>query len=609
MCVFTTLKRLPGMYERYFGFKERPFRLVPDPAYLFLGRSHQEAMAHLVYTVKAGEGFVALTGEVGTGKTTLCRAFLAQLEKDTEVAYIFNPPADPVDLMRAVNRDFGLSCESGELQELIHCLNAFLIEKKRQEKQILLIIDEAQNLNRHVLEQIRLLSNLETDRSKLLQIILVGQPELTKTLESEQLRQLRQRITLRCRLEALSLAESEAYIRHRIHLASQNGRLLFTKGAIRRIFRFSEGIPRLINMVCDRGLLAAFTEDRKVVDARTVRKAVKEFSTSDAGALGRWGIWATALLAAAAFILVIYFYSPFSLTRIDVGPAAESIDAPAPDAADAPPASETAHETAATDASASTVQDETAGTGQSISVGLWLDTADAVQTRSQAVLEIFRLWDQDTSALRLAEYLQDDLTFFQLSASQAGMEVYEVEGRLDLVSVLDLPAILELASADAAARGFAVLTGGDEDGYDLFLPGQSGAVAVDGAALRRYWNGKAYIPWKNFFAISGRIPYNAPGDSVLTLKLLLRDLGYDDVDLNPEYDEITRQAVTDVQARRGIPVDGVVGSMTKIAMYNMKGGLRIPKISETGGLGVPPPSHSGTRPDEKISESAGRKRT
>ena len=595
LCAFDNPEKVSlGMYERYFGFKERPFRLVPDPAYLFLGRSHQEAMAHLVYTVKAGEGFVALTGEVGTGKTTLCRAFLAQLEKDTEVAYIFNPPADPVDLMRAVNRDFGLSCESGELQELIHCLNAFLIEKKRQEKQILLIIDEAQNLNRHVLEQIRLLSNLETDRSKLLQIILVGQPELTKTLESEQLRQLRQRITLRCRLEALSLAESEAYIRHRIHLASQNGRLLFTKGAIRRIFRFSEGIPRLINMVCDRGLLAAFTEDRKVVDARTVRKAVKEFSTSDAGALGRWGIRAAALLAAAAFILVIYFYSPFSLTRIDVGPAAESIDAPAPDAADASLASE--------GASASTVEDETAGTGQAISVGLWLDTADAVLTRSQAVLEIFRLWDQDTSALRLADYLQDDLTFFQLSASQAGMEVYEVEGRLDLVSVLDLPAILELASADAAARGFAVLTGGDEDGYDLFLPGQSEAVAVDGAALRRYWNGRAYIPWKNFFAISGRIPNSAPGDSVLTLKLLLRDLGYSDVDLNPEYDEATRQAVTDVQARQGIPVDGVVGSMTKIAMYNMKAGLKIPKISQFAVLASPEPADSSTPPTERTAE-------
>ncbi len=565
------------MYERYFGFKERPFRLVPDPAYLFLSRSHQEAMAHLVYTVEAGDGFVALTGEVGTGKTTLCRAFLAQLGPGAEVAYILNPPTDPVDLMRAVNRDFGLSAESSDLQDLIHCLNAFLIEKKKQEKKVLLIIDEAQNLNRHVLEQIRLLSNLETTRSKLLQIILVGQPELNNTLQSNQLRQLRQRITLRCQLAPLSLSETEAYIRHRIHVASKNGRVLFSNGAVRRIFRFSNGIPRLINMACDRGLLAAFSEDRKMVNGSVASKALKELGTIPAIGLQRWKFWSTVLAAGAILLLtVVSIYGPFVPQWTDPDTPADSSlksgEIPVEDSVSA------AKPSSSSDAPHPAALSEASVLGKSFSLDSWIEAADEVQTRSQAVLEVFRRWGEGGLTLRLSDYLKDDLTFFQVSAGQAGMEVYPVIDRFDGIEVLGLPAILEFASTDGTHRAYGVLNSVEEGLYTLFVPGQTEAFAIDKAELHRFWSRKAYVLWKNFFSISGQIPGNAPGESVVTLKLLLRDLGYENVDLSPRYDEAARGAVTDIQARQNLPVDGVVGSMTKIALYNMKEELEIPRL-------------------------------
>ncbi|MBN1107069.1 MAG: AAA family ATPase, partial [Deltaproteobacteria bacterium] len=181
------------MYKNFFGFKERPFQLVPNPAYLFLSRSHEEAMAHLTYALSQGDGFVEMTGEVGTGKTTLCRAFLENLDQNTDAAYIFNPKLDSLQLLKAINDEFGISSEGDNIKDLIDRLNAFLLRRKAEGKKVILVIDEAQNLSADVLEQLRLLSNLETTTSKLLQIVLVGQPELGEMLDSQELRQLGQR--------------------------------------------------------------------------------------------------------------------------------------------------------------------------------------------------------------------------------------------------------------------------------------------------------------------------------------------------------------------------------------------------------------------------------
>jgi general secretion pathway protein A len=568
------------MYERFFGFKERPFRLVPDPAYMFLGRSHREALAHLVYAVRAGDGFVEVTGEVGTGKTTLCRAFLEQLESDTETAFIFNPPSDPVDLLQAINRDFGLPTESDRLQHLIETLNAFLIEQRRRDKHVLLLIDEAQNLNQHVLEQIRLLSNLETASGKLLQIILVGQPELHDTLQSKHLRQLRQRITLSCRLLPLSLPETEAYIRYRLQVASTNGQPVFTRAAVRRIFRFSAGIPRLINMACDRALLQAFTLNRHEVGSKSAARAMAELKASRTGTPGgrtRW-IW---IAAAVALATVVATNEPL-LTKIrqgvSVGSDVENRKADTRAQLQTPSIPQETGEGAVSDPTAA------AGGGEDQTMQRlekWVQTADAVRSRSLAVEDLVRRWIPEAAALRLPEHLEDDSTFFQIAAGQAGLSVYEVENP-DLLPRLDLPAILAIGSGRPSVRGFVVLSGIEDERYVFSVPGKERPVLCDSSDLDRLWSGPAYVLWKNFFAISGRIPGGAPGESIITLKLLLRDLGYDGVDLGPAYDDNTRRAVMDVQVSGNLPVDGVVGPLTKIALYNRKPGLPIPKLGAGG---------------------------
>jgi general secretion pathway protein A len=262
------------MYTRFFGFKERPFKLVPNPAYLYLSKGHEEALAHLQCAIVHEDGFVAITGEVGTGKTTLCRSFLENLGKEVEAAYIFNPRLDAVGLLKAINQELGIEHTADAIKPLTDTLNQYLMAQHAQGKKVLLIIDEAQNLGRDVLEQLRLLSNLETTLHKLLQIVLVGQPELGDLLDSHELRQLRQRITLYARLRPFTFKETRDYIEHRIRIASGRSAVRFTRAACRRIHRFAGGIPRLINIACDRALLCAFGVESRKVTGRIVGEAL-----------------------------------------------------------------------------------------------------------------------------------------------------------------------------------------------------------------------------------------------------------------------------------------------------------------------------------------------
>ena len=267
------------MYENFFGFREKPFKLVPNPAYLFLSKSHEEALAHLNYALAQGDGFVEITGEVGTGKTTLCRSFLEKLDDNTIAAYIFNPKLGPKQLIKAINDELGIKYDAENTKDLIDKLNAFLIHKKAEGKKIILLIDESQNLNRNVLEQLRLLSNLETSKEKLLQIILVGQPELSDMLDSHDLRQLGQRITLKYHLTPLTYKETAEYIQYRIKIAAQGTGIKFDRSALRQIYKYSRGIPRVINIACDRTLLTAFGLNRHKITANIARASIRELSS------------------------------------------------------------------------------------------------------------------------------------------------------------------------------------------------------------------------------------------------------------------------------------------------------------------------------------------
>ena len=262
------------MYLEFFHLTEFPFSITPDPRYLYLSRQHREAFHHVMYGIEQRKGFIQLTGEVGSGKTTLCRAVLGQLGSKTRTALILNPCVSAPELLRAIAHDFGLKAKGRDRLPYIEALNAFLLERMREGDNVALLIDEAQDLSPELMEQVRLLSNLETDQAKLIQIVLVGQPELADRLDSPALRQLRQRITVRYHLRTLAEEEVAAYIQHRLHMAGSDGSVLFDRKALRTVFRYSKGIPRLINAACDAALLAAYVAEVKTVDGRCMQRAL-----------------------------------------------------------------------------------------------------------------------------------------------------------------------------------------------------------------------------------------------------------------------------------------------------------------------------------------------
>jgi len=264
------------MYTAFYGLREKPFALSPDPRFLYLAGSHREALAHLLYGIEQGEGFISVTGEVGTGKTTLCRTLLERLDGDTELAFLFNPSRTALELLQSICAEFGLPAEGLARRALMEQLNRFLVEQKRASKRVLLIIDEAQNLSENTLEQVRLLSNLETSREKLIQILLLGQPELDRKLDERGLRQLRQRISVRWKLEALDATETRAYVRHRLAVAAGEPKDLFSDAALREVHRRTGGIPRLVNQLCDRALLAGYAARAAKIGPKLAREAARE---------------------------------------------------------------------------------------------------------------------------------------------------------------------------------------------------------------------------------------------------------------------------------------------------------------------------------------------
>src|SRR5881398_1255803 len=267
------------MYERFFGLADAPFRLTPDPRYLFLSQKHADALAHLKLGLSESSGFVCITGDVGTGKTTLLRAFLTGPIPDTETAYVFNPVLSPLELLQTINGEFGLRADTDSRTELVGALNRHLLAQRKAGRQAIVVIDEAQALAVEVLEQLRLLSNLETTTEKLLRIILVGQPQLRTLLLHPELVQLNQRITLRWHIGPLARQETAAYVEHRLAIASQgHAGPIFTRPALRLIHRLSGGVPRLINMIAHRAMVAAFADDRRTVERRSVRRAYDEIA-------------------------------------------------------------------------------------------------------------------------------------------------------------------------------------------------------------------------------------------------------------------------------------------------------------------------------------------
>ena len=264
------------MYREFFGIRENPFNVTSDPSFLFLSRKHKEALSHLMYGIRERKGFLEITGEIGTGKTTLCRALLNKFDEHTKSALVLNPDLSQLQLMQVIMEDFGLHVEKQTKMYMVGCLNNFLLKQLANNNNVVLIIDEAQNLKSPVLEQIRLLSNLETEKEKLFQIVLVGQPELREKLNSPHLRQLRQRIAVRYHILPLDRDEVGDYIKHRLGVAGSSGDIIFEDRAVDLIHGYSKGIPRLINIICDKALLLGFVLETKRIDFDLIMRSINE---------------------------------------------------------------------------------------------------------------------------------------------------------------------------------------------------------------------------------------------------------------------------------------------------------------------------------------------
>jgi len=633
------------MYKNFFGFNERPFKLVPNPAYLFLSRSHEEALAHLTYAVIQGEGFMEITGEVGTGKTTLCRAFLEHLDDTTKTAYIFNPNLNSLELLKAINDEFGIPSDANNAKDLIDTLNAFLIEQKTRGKHTVLLIDEAQNLTNEVLELLRLLSNLETAKHKLLYIILVGQPELKEKLDSHELRQLRQRISLSCRLIPLGFNDVRNYIQHRINIASKKPGVRFAEGAYRSIYNYTKGIPRLINIVCDRALLTAFGLDQKEITQKIVKASIKELTDSNdinkkSFKKQKKAILFFSILSLILFMMIYFRPELFKENTIFNSPVTKKLDIrdsnnvkesappdtafdvkqpvpavtptvkkePVPDVAafdekipvsDVTPAvkKEPAPDVAALDEKIPVpiviASDSKKNEPQKIKkfesviepiteplvdFGNILKTMNRISSRRKAVKVVLNLWDIEPEINPELDAINDDQDFFRRVSKENHLLLRRITGNLNAIKKLNLPVILAVHLKNSIDPVYLSLIKIDTQKVTLRGGKQDISMELAPAELESYWSGKAYVPWKNFLSLKGTIPMDCPQNSITTLKMLLRDIGFKEIEINPLYDDKTRQAVKEIQKKYGLYVDGTVGSTTKIALYNEKKAFKRPYI-------------------------------
>ncbi|MFQ5585806.1 MAG: ExeA family protein [Thermodesulfobacteriota bacterium] len=309
------------MYEKFFYLNENPFHITPDPKFLYLSRKHQEAIDLLLYGIEERKGFLLLTGEVGTGKTTISRIILDRLKGNADTALILNPVFSGFDLLRTINEDFGIEVKGDSTKDHLDALNAFLIERSYAGGNVAVIIDEAQNLKPKALEMVRLLSNLETEKMKLLQIVLIGQPELREKLKMPELRQLNQRILVRYHLEPLDEGETVAYIHTRLTIAGCRGSVRFTSKAMPIIYRTCGGIPRMINTFCHRALTAAFVEEKRVIDRAIADKVMEELNREGAADgrvdMPRYGIgilrYARYLVPTSVLLLAVFLTTVYSI--------------------------------------------------------------------------------------------------------------------------------------------------------------------------------------------------------------------------------------------------------------------------------------------------------
>lgn len=538
------------MYTAFFGFKENPFNLTPDPRYLFLSRYHREALEHLRYGINERKGFIAITGGIGTGKTTLCRALLDHLGAETKSALIFSSFMSDLEMLKAINHEFGIEMGSDAVskKDYVDALNTFLLNNFSHGGNALLLIDEAQNLDLTVLEQIRMLSNLETEKEKLLQVVLVGQSELKDLLQTSSLRQLNERITVRYELRPLDDTDLRGYVHHRLTVAGGKGEVGFSNRALTTVYTYSQGNPRRINAVCDRALLIAFTDEKRMVSRKMVKDAIRDLkgdgntqSTSlrppgfarDKG-IGPWlgaaTLFLCVLLAAGAFVWYQdgHFWGVFSKTkRLEATPEAA---APAPVQAVTPTSESTETPHAA----------------------LFLN-------ETVSLANLFRSFERRFGRVAGPE----KSTYLGLMTFTIPPEYFTLFKRPFKMLVADLP------PAVGTGPRYLLITKTNESGATV-LDGQGTPHAVDRDFVLSHWGGAVSFVYPQ--AKGGKtLTRGMEGRKVSKVQQVLQQVGYL-VEGSGVYDGQTARAVTQFQREFGLNADGIVGPRTMALLFQMADG-------------------------------------
>lgn len=567
------------MYYEYYGFQDKPFNQTPDPRFIFLSENHREAIAHLLYGINSHVGFISLTGEVGAGKTTVLRSLLSHLDADRyRTALIFNPALSPARLLRNIAREFGILPDAhGEAEvDILDRLNDFLIRENAEKRTVVLVIDEAQNLKADVLEQIRLISNLETDSDKLIQIILAGQPELLDLLKKRNLRQLNQRITVRYHLKPLDFKDTEDYINHRVEIAK--GRVFFSGRAVAQIFRYSGGLPRLINAAADRALLAGYTQNTKKITGHIAAIATRDLARQKSGfILTRPIILYPIILIGIMLAVAPFFWNRTVLSGAFPGAFKDSTKTAFPKtAATAPvlPLNSGQHSVSAFPVPLPEAQINEKPVN--LNRGFWsgLEKLSENESLRLAADEAALFW-------KVEPVPKEELDFkhLQIYLQTRGLSLLHVTGKLSDLKQINRPAVLEFFFPGKVGKRYAALIGfkGEKMAFGARHPSEAFLTVPD---FERYWTGHAYIPWKNFLELPERLAPGSRGKHVGKLQKLLRETGIHIPELTRIYDGKTRDDVKIFQASYGLEPNGIVDAQTLLTLYGSIERFATPRLKQ-----------------------------
>ena len=555
------------MYTNFFGLNEKPFSITPDPRYLFMSERHGEALAHLVYGVTESGGFVQLTGEVGTGKTTLVRTLLLnQMPDNADVAVVLNPQITVQEFLLTICEELGIAVPEHKhgIKALTDALNQHLLGAHAAGRRTVLVVDEAQNLAPAVLEQVRMLTNLETAKQKLLQIILIGQPELRELLDRNDLRQLAQRITGRYHLEPLTREESAQYVEHRLRVAGALGEVI-DNAAKKEVFRLSQGVPRLINVICDRALLGAYSQDSRIITKRLIRRAAAEVAgeLDKSPSISRMAM-ALGLVGTAVVIASIWSVTQESgsvgKTEDPVAVQTPVFEMPVTASAESPPEENSNNSVAAPEVPLASLSEELALSGE-------------LTTRDFAFASLFELWG--------LEYTSGSQTGCSQAAA-AGLACLSQRGSWNGLRQLNRPAILTIIDNDGDSHEL-VLTAIHEDSAELSIGGV--AVTHPVSDITALWFGEFSLLWRPPFGVPVSLSPGSRGAEILWLRQNLANIDeryISDIIDSDVYDTNLQVIVREFQRDHRLAVDGLVGQQTLIIINSLLKSDGSPRLTPPG---------------------------